>query len=134
MPSSLSSAGFLGLQAIERVDLDVLDEGVELILGVLVFVSLAGNSDTHLTGHIADTVDPDEAVEAGVDSDVFSVHLFGGEALDVADAARCTLLELDAVEHFVDVDCVVTAGRLHFSLDHVFLLITKYNGYLRKVR
>ncbi len=114
-------ACFLGLKADEGVDLDVLDEGVELVLGVLVFVSLAGDSYADLAGNVSDAVDPDESVETGVNSDVLGVHLLGGETLDVADAAGSSLLELDALEHLVDVDGVVAAGGLHLLLDHLSL-------------
>ncbi len=115
-------ACFLGLKADEGVDLDVLDEGVELVLGVLVFVSLAGDSYADLAGNVSDAVDPDESVEASVNTDVLGEHLLGSEALDVADATRSSLLELDSVEKLMDVDGVVTAGGLQFSLSHLFLL------------
>ena len=112
-------ASFLGLKAVEGVDLDVLDEGVELALGVLVFVSLAGDSYADLAGNVPDTVNPDESVETGVDSDILGVHLLGGESLDVADATGSSLLELDAVEHLVHVKGVVAAGGLHLLFDHL---------------
>ena len=99
----------------------MLDEGVELVLGILVFVSLASDSYADLAGNVSDAVDPDESVEAGVNSDVLGVHFAGGETLDVANATGSSLLELDALEHLVDVDCVVAAGGLHLLFDHLSL-------------
>ena len=118
--SERSCFGFLGLQALEVSDLDVLNEGVELALGVLVFITAAGDSNADLTGHVSDTVGPDESVETGIDTNVVGEHLLGGKTLDVTDASWGTLLELDAVEHLVDVEGIVTAGGLHLGLcqDH----------------
>lgn len=97
----------------------MLDEGVELVLGVLVFVSLAGNSYSDLSGDVADAVGPDEFVETGVNSDILGVHLSGGETFDVTNATGSSLLELDSVEELVYVDGVVAAGGLHLGLDHL---------------
>ena len=63
-------ADFLGLELGKGVDGNVLHEGVELLLGILVLVSLSGNSDTNLSGHVADTVHPDESVQSGVNTHV----------------------------------------------------------------
>ena len=60
----------LGLEGLKRVDFDVLNEAEELLLGVFVFVSLAGNSDTHLAGDVSDSLHPDKSVETGVDSHI----------------------------------------------------------------
>lgn len=65
----------------------MLDEGVELVLAVLVFVTLARDSNAELAGDVADTVHPDCAVESGVNADLLGVHFLGGETADVADAA-----------------------------------------------
>lgn len=116
---SLGSSCFLGLEAVEGLDLDVLDEGVKFVLSILVFVSLAGDSDADLSGDVADAVYPDESVETGVNADILGVHLLGGEALNVTDATGSSLLELDTVEHLVNVDGVVAACGLHFCLCHL---------------
>ena len=44
----------------------MLDKGVELLLGILVLVSLSGDSNTDLSGDITDTVHPNESVQSGV--------------------------------------------------------------------
>ena len=116
-----SLLGFHGLEVGKRVNRDVLDEGVEFVLGFLVFVSLAGDSHADSVGNVSDAVDTDESVEISVDLDLLGEHLLGGESLDVTDATGSSLLELDAVEHFVDVQGVVAAGGLHFSLSHLFV-------------
>jgi len=64
----------LGLEGLERVDFDVLNEAEELLLGVFVFVSLAGNSDADLAGDVSDSLHPDVSVEAGVDSHILSTQ------------------------------------------------------------
>ena len=92
----------------------MLDEGVELVLGVLVFGSLALNANAELAGNVADTVNPDSAVETSVDLNFLGVHLLGSELLDVTNAAGCALLEGDVLEHLVDVERVVSAGGLEF--------------------
>ena len=119
--SSDSHGSFLGLEAGEVADLDVLNEGVEFTLGVLVLVSAAGDANTDLAGHVSDTVGPDESVKSGVDTDVLGEHLLGGESLDVTNAAGSALLELDSLEHLVHVEGVVAAGGLHLSLGHLVI-------------
>jgi len=57
----------LGLESVEVLDLEVLDERVELLGGVLILVSLASDADTDLAWHVSDSVHPDGLVEAGVD-------------------------------------------------------------------
>ena len=91
------------------------------MLGFLVFVSLAGDSHADSVGNVSNAVDPDESVKVSVDLDLLGEHLLGGESLDVADATRGSLFELDAVEHLVDVQGVVAAGGLHFSLSHLIV-------------
>ena len=63
-------SGLFSLEFGEVADLDVLHERVELLLGILVFVSLARNSDAHAARHVPDPVDPDEAIQTGVNSDI----------------------------------------------------------------
>lgn len=48
-------------------------------------------------------------------------HLGSSESLDVSNRTRSSLLELDVLESLVEVQCVVTAARLHLRLfSHVF--------------
>ena len=60
----------LGLQLLERVNLDVLDKGEEFLARLLVLVALPRDSDTHLLGDVPDASGPDHAVELRVDADL----------------------------------------------------------------
>ena len=48
----------LGLEALIRVDLEVLDETVELFLCVFVFILLSADSNSDLSGDVSDTSAP----------------------------------------------------------------------------
>ena len=67
------------------------------MFGVLVFISLASDSDSDLSGNVSDAINPDKSVKASIDTDIFSKHLFSSEALDISNATRGSLLELNAV-------------------------------------
>ena len=58
----------LGLEGLERVNLDELDKGVELLLGLLVLVSLSRDSDAHFAGDVPDASGPDLSVEQWVNA------------------------------------------------------------------
>ena len=68
----LDRSSLLGLQFFERIDFDVLDEREELLLGVLVLVSLPGDSDTDLAGDVPDASGPHHAVELRVHAHLLS--------------------------------------------------------------
>ena len=68
------SSSFLGLEAGEGVDFDVLDKGVELLLGVLILVLLSADSHADSPGHVSDAGAPDKSVQAGVYADVLHTH------------------------------------------------------------
>lgn len=97
----------------------MLDKGVEFMFCILVFVSLAGNSDANFSWDVADTVNPDKSVETSVNSDIFSVHFLCGKTFNVTNGTGSSLLELNAVEHFVKIDSVVAACGLHLCLCHL---------------
>jgi hypothetical protein len=65
----------LGLEALEGINLEVLDEGVELVLGVLILVLLSADSHTDLAGHVSNALAPDESVQAGVNTDVLNNYV-----------------------------------------------------------
>ena len=109
-----SGLDLLGVETMPGVDFEVLDERVELLLGILVFVASAGNADTDSPGDITDSVDPDGSVEGVVHSHILSVHLLGGEPLDVSDRAGCALLELNSLESLMQMKSVIAASGLHF--------------------
>ena len=62
----------LGGALVEFVNLDELNETVEFLLGILILVSLSGDSDSDLAGNVSDTVHPDVSVELSVDADILT--------------------------------------------------------------
>ena len=126
------------METSEVVTFEVLDEGVELLGGVFILISESGNTDAESAWHVSDSVDPDGSVKAGVDSHLLkesatlkwtylSEHLLGSEASDFAKGAWGSLLELDALEALVHVECVVALNWLQFCLlsvsAHVLVLL-----------
>ncbi len=63
-------SGVLSLKAGEGIDLEVLNEGVELVLGVLILVLLSADSNADLSRHVSDAGAPHEPVQAGVNAHV----------------------------------------------------------------
>ena len=105
----------------------MLDKGVEFVLSILVFVSLASNSDTDLSRNVPDAVNPDESVKASINADISGVHFLLSEAFDITNATGSSLFELDTVEHLVYVDGVIAACGLHFCLCQLkFKIINNY--------
>ena len=60
----------LGGALIEFVNLDELNETVEFLLGVLILVSLSGDSDSDLARNVSDSVHPDVSVEFSIDTNI----------------------------------------------------------------
>jgi hypothetical protein len=58
------------VETLGLLDVDGLDVGVQLLLGTLLVVTLAGNADTELEWDALDTGFPDLLVELGVEADV----------------------------------------------------------------
>ena len=119
----LIQSGVLSLQVLEAVDLQMLDQAVEFLLGVFVIVLLAAHPNADLAGNILDTSVPDKAVQAGVDTDVLCEHFGLSEPADVANGAGSSLFKLDTLEAFVQVDGVVSGHLLHL------LLLTVFNSW-----
>ena len=63
-------SGIFSFESNERFDLQVLNEAVELLLRVFVFVFLATDSDADFAGDVADAVAPDESVQTRVNANV----------------------------------------------------------------
>ena len=91
-----------------RINLEVLDKRVELLLGILILILGAADTDSNEAGDIPDTLGPAEAVQLGIDLDRLGVHFLLGEALDLTDGAGRPLLEGNALEAFVHVQGVIT--------------------------
>ena len=65
-----------GVETLGLLDVDGVDHRVQLLLGVLLVVTLAGDADTQTEGNALDTGFPDLLVELGVEADVLGA-LFG---------------------------------------------------------
>merc|ERR1719409_206390 len=115
-----SCLSLLGSEIMEIFNFEVLDNSVELFLGILILVSAAGDSDADSAGDVSDTVDPDSSVETVIDSHILGEHLLLGETFDVSNATGSSLLELDTLESLVEVESVVSASGLHFFSLSVF--------------
>ena len=48
----------------------MLDERVELLLGILILVLLSADSNADLSGNVSDAGAPDKSVQAGVNADL----------------------------------------------------------------
>ena len=60
----------LGGALVEFVNLDELNETVEFLLGVLILVSLSGDSDSDLARNVSDSVHPDVSVEFSINTNI----------------------------------------------------------------
>ena len=63
------------LKTFEAIYFEVLNEGIELLLGVFIFVSESGNSNADLVRDVSDSVEPHCPVEAWVDSDLLETYV-----------------------------------------------------------
>lgn len=66
------------METLGLLDVDGVDHGVELLLGVLLVVTLAGDADTETERNALDTGLPDLLVQGRVDADIlgalYQVH------------------------------------------------------------
>lgn len=98
------------MQALGGGDGDGFNVSEQLLLGILLVVSLSGDSQSHSGGNTLDTSRPDGDVQLGVQSDVSGLHVQGGELLDLLHGLGGTLLEVGTVESLVKVDGVFTGN------------------------
>lgn len=66
----LSILNDLGVETLGVLDVDGLDVGVKLLLGVLLVVTLTGDADAEAVRHTLDAALPDLLVQLGVETDV----------------------------------------------------------------
>ena len=104
------------MKTLEGGNLNELGKGVKLLIGLLVLVALAAESDTDAGGGLANTGGPDVLVELGVDADVLGAHGLLCELLDGLDGAGGTLLEGGLVDHLGKVDGVVPGDEVRLGL------------------
>ena len=123
----------------------MLNKAVELVFGFFIFVLLSADSDTHLSWDVSDTSAPEESVKAGVYTYILpsiktildiklklnyqmaaetsigagsylSEHFSLCEFSDLSDSSGCSLLELDFVESFVEINGVISGNWLDLLL------------------
>ena len=129
----------LGLELLERSDVDPLDQSIEFVSGLVLLIFLAVQPDSNSTRNVADSPGPEEVIERVVDSDVVGEHVLAREVPDDLDGAGGLLLELDSVASLVEVDGVVPGHGGEFLvvliLDHRWIYISgSGRGRLREVR
>lgn len=124
---------FFSESCFEWFDVDVLDEWVPFV-GSFFFASFSWDSDSDSSGQVSDALVPDELIEFGVDSDIFSFHHLGDDLSDFRYGSWCFLLELNSVSGFVNINsCINGAFWQTFSLFFLshfttrkFIIIKKY--------
>merc|ERR1719249_76785 len=113
------------VDSLEGGDGDVGDVGVQLVDAVLVFVTLAGESDTHSDGDALDTLGPKMFVQAGIDTDILRSHLLLGKVTDRLDGPGSAPLGTDTEDALVHVNGVLASDDL---IDRTLALLL---GFLR---
>lgn len=95
MKSLLIILNNLGSQTLETLcrDLSNCDQRVELLLGVLLIVSLASDSNTDSPWDTPDTIGPDGLVKLHVDAYIRCAHGLLCKLPDLLDGIRSLLLE-----------------------------------------
>lgn len=92
--TNLSRINVLRLKPLEAADvLDQLNEGVKLLLGVLVLVALTAESDADALGRVTNALLPQVLVNLGVDADLLGSHGLLGEFLHLLHSLRRLGLE-----------------------------------------
>lgn len=81
-------------QVLEGSDRNECDQSVQLLLGILIFVSLSGESDADSEGNISDSLRPHKLVELCINTDVLGAHLLLSELHDLLHGSGGSLLEL----------------------------------------
>lgn len=103
------------LQALEGRHGDIRRYRVQSLLGILIVVSLARQTDTYAVRHVAYTALPDFLVETGVDAHVGSTHVLLGELADHFDGTWRFSLVAILADVWVQMDRVVTGDHFRAS-------------------
>ena len=70
-------SSLLGLESGEGLDLEELDGGVELLLGLLVLVLGSGDSNSDESWDISATFGLDKSIQLGINSDILNNQKMG---------------------------------------------------------
>jgi len=82
------------------------------VLGLLVVVSLSGESASDSLWHVGATLGPDLLVQVGVDSDVLGAHLLESKLSDSLDSFSGSEFSALSVDSLVEVDGVLSGDDL----------------------
>merc|ERR1719411_1785077 len=93
-------------------DLDVGDQGVQLVHGVFILVPQTSKTDSHPEWNSSHSLRPDCLVQSGVDTDILGTHLLLSKLLDLLDCSGSAIFESDTVESLVEVDGVLASDDL----------------------
>merc|ERR1712021_187444 len=99
-------------KSFEGSNINVGNQGIQFVGGVLVFVTHTCKANSASEGDISDSLRPEVLVEPGVNTDIFGSHLFDGELLDFLDGTGSTVFEADSMQPFVEVNCVFAGNNL----------------------
>ena len=99
----------LGLQPLERINVNVCDQCVKLVRRVFVLVSLSMAAHTDTIRHVPDSLRPYSLVQLGVDPNIGRSHLLFGEFFDGFYGSGRAPFEPHAMDVLVKVDGVLTS-------------------------
>jgi len=91
---------------------DMGDNGVQLLLGILVVVATPLAADTHPVWDVLNTLAPDSLVELRVHTNILGLHHLLSELANGTNSTRGALLEGAAVKALVEVDGVLAGNAL----------------------
>ena len=117
------------------------DIRVKLLLGILIIVTLTGDTDTNTVVSVLNTTRPDSLVQRGVKTNVLGTHSLLSKSLDSLDSMRSTLSQRATKDMLVHVDGVLTSDNISeggtllgglLVLGHLFIIINisdQMDGY-----
>eukprot|EP00554_Chaetoceros_debilis_P003279 CAMPEP_0194097648 /NCGR_PEP_ID=MMETSP0149-20130528/57970_1 /TAXON_ID=122233 /ORGANISM="Chaetoceros debilis, Strain MM31A-1" /LENGTH=129 /DNA_ID=CAMNT_0038783677 /DNA_START=132 /DNA_END=521 /DNA_ORIENTATION=+ len=111
------SINSLGLKSLKAGYLNVLNNGVELLVCLLILVTLSRETDTDALWDGADSAAPDELVKLSINAYILGSHGLGGKLLDLLDGTWGLLLEGYLVYILVEVNGVVTGDEIGLGHD-----------------
>lgn len=83
-----------GVESLDRGNVDWLNVSEKLLLGILILVSLSGDSDSESVRSSLDTSLPDGYVKLWVKSDILGSHVESSKSSNLSHGLWGTLLEL----------------------------------------
>ena len=93
-----SSLYIFSLKSLEGSNINMGNQGIQFVGGVLVFVTHTCKANSASEGDISDSLRPEVLVEPGVNTDIFSSHLFDSKLLDFLDGTGSTVFETDSMQ------------------------------------